>query len=355
MGALALEGGRFDLRRRTLDFANARMADGALNVVLDQDGTPDWAQLMRKPAVKKAAPTPASAKSSPVTPPWIIKLPKVAIGPLALAVTDHSRTQPLQIDIGKIQSGFGLSAEIGGATQVVVGDLGLQLSDARIRSGNAPDPLITLNQLDIEGGAFDLRDRAVRIAALRFADGKTRITRDSNGAIDLAGAFAARREALPGEKPFGIAVDKAELAGHAVTWSDQTFQPALSWELEQLRFTISGIAVPFRKASPIEFAIRAKPGGSLKATGSLDLSQPGTSLKVELTNLALAPAEAIVEIGHLDGWGAGLYGGPSVFSPWTRGNGHERFVTLVTTGTGTVHVEVGSCRVGTQALVVDIA
>ena len=68
----------------------------------------------------------------------------------------------------------------------------------------------------------------------------------------------------------------------------------------------------------------------------------------------LAPASARVEIGHLDGWGGGLYGGPSVFSPWTRGNGHERFVTLVATGTGSVHVEVGSCRVGVQTLVVDV-
>jgi len=69
----------------------------------------------------------------------------------------------------------------------------------------------------------------------------------------------------------------------------------------------------------------------------------------------LAPVEAVVEIGHLDGWGGGLYGGPSVFSPWTRGNGHERFVTLVTAGTGTIHVGVGSCRVGVQTLVVDVA
>ncbi len=69
----------------------------------------------------------------------------------------------------------------------------------------------------------------------------------------------------------------------------------------------------------------------------------------------LAPAEAVVEIGHLDGWGGGLYGGPSVFSPWTRGNGHERFVTLVATGTGSVHVEVSSCRVGVHRLVVDVA
>jgi hypothetical protein len=65
----------------------------------------------------------------------------------------------------------------------------------------------------------------------------------------------------------------------------------------------------------------------------------------------LAPAESIVEIGHLDGWGAGLYGGPSVVLPsWSRGNGHERFVTLVTEGTGTLRVKIGSCRVGYRTL-----
>jgi hypothetical protein len=69
----------------------------------------------------------------------------------------------------------------------------------------------------------------------------------------------------------------------------------------------------------------------------------------------LAPGEAVVQIGHLEGWGGGLYGGPSVFSPWTRGNGHERFVTLVSEGTGRLTVEVSSCRVGTLALTVDVA
>lgn len=68
----------------------------------------------------------------------------------------------------------------------------------------------------------------------------------------------------------------------------------------------------------------------------------------------LAPATAVVEIGHLDGWGGGLYGGPNVFSPWTRGNGHERFVSVVVTGKGSVRVEVGSCRVGSYSVVIDV-
>ncbi len=68
----------------------------------------------------------------------------------------------------------------------------------------------------------------------------------------------------------------------------------------------------------------------------------------------LAPSESIVEIGHLDGWGAGLYGGPTIFMPWTRGNAHERFVTLVAEGKGTLGVKVGSCRVGYRTVEVPV-
>jgi len=68
----------------------------------------------------------------------------------------------------------------------------------------------------------------------------------------------------------------------------------------------------------------------------------------------VAPAEAVVDIGHLEGWGAGLYGGPSIFMPWTRGSGHERHVTLVAKGKGTLTVTVGSCRVGYKSVNVEV-
>jgi hypothetical protein len=67
----------------------------------------------------------------------------------------------------------------------------------------------------------------------------------------------------------------------------------------------------------------------------------------------LAPTEAIVELGHLQGWGRGLHGS-SIFSPWSRGNGHERFVTLRVAGQGTVSLEVGSCRVGFRQLTLEL-
>lgn len=67
----------------------------------------------------------------------------------------------------------------------------------------------------------------------------------------------------------------------------------------------------------------------------------------------LAPTEPLIEIGHLDGWGNGLYG-DSVFTPWTRGNRHERFVTLVLSGRGKVTVELASCRVGVQTVEIEV-
>lgn len=68
----------------------------------------------------------------------------------------------------------------------------------------------------------------------------------------------------------------------------------------------------------------------------------------------VAPAESVIEVGHLDGWGQGLYAGVNVFFPWTRGNIHEKFVTLVAQGKGRLDVRVSSVRVGRYTVAVDI-
>ena len=69
----------------------------------------------------------------------------------------------------------------------------------------------------------------------------------------------------------------------------------------------------------------------------------------------VAPSESIVEIGHLDGWGRGLYTGVNAFAPWTRGNVNEKFVTLVAQGSGKIALTVGSCRVGFQYVEIAIS
>ena len=88
----------------------------------------------------------------------------------------------------------------------------------------------------------------------------------------------------------------------------------------------------------------------LSSAKKLTLSEPlRASLECEGLTLE-APASSVTEIGHLAGWGQGLYNGATAFFPWTRGNAHERYVTIVVGGSGTLRATVGSVRVGHQAL-----
>ena len=74
----------------------------------------------------------------------------------------------------------------------------------------------------------------------------------------------------------------------------------------------------------------------------LRLTLEGDNFKI------VAPAETVIDIGHLDGWGTGLHHGMSIFLPWTRGNVSQKTVTLVVQGIGALRLKVGSCRVGWQ-------
>jgi hypothetical protein len=92
----------------------------------------------------------------------------------------------------------------------------------------------------------------------------------------------------------------------------------------------------------------------LPSARRLPLSEPLRVTAAGENVQLVAPSESVVEIGHLDGWGAGLHNGSSIFMPWTRGNVHEKFVTLVAEGRGTLTVKVGSCRVGYLSLDVSV-
>ena len=124
------------------------------------------------------------------------------------------------------------------------------------------------------------------------------------------------------------------------------------------------VALELRKAEPIgpkmtRVDVRVVNRGYLGTYGlpsakKLPHSEP-LRLTAEGAGLRLtAPGEASVEIGHLDGWGQGLYNGPTIFAPWTRGSVHEKHVTLVVEGRGKLKLKVGSCRIGYRSLEVSI-
>ena len=92
----------------------------------------------------------------------------------------------------------------------------------------------------------------------------------------------------------------------------------------------------------------------LSSAKKLQFSEP-LRATVEAEGLEVtAPIEKVIDLGHLQGWGQGLYNGVNIFFPWTRGNEHERFVTLVVEGRGKLSVRVGSARVGFRTIEVAV-
>ena len=62
------------------------------------------------------------------------------------------------------------------------------------------------------------------------------------------------------------------------------------------------------------------------------------------------------EIGHLDGWGRGLFDGSgALYYQHTRGTTGARTVAWVVRGRGTLNIRVGSCRVGWTTRRIEIA
>ncbi len=68
------------------------------------------------------------------------------------------------------------------------------------------------------------------------------------------------------------------------------------------------------------------------------------------------PSRAHVELGHLEGWGRGLHAGfGALYFQRSHGTGSTRVVRWLVEGDGRLEIDVGSCRVGTARIEVDLA
>ncbi len=299
LATIAFEGGAFNLAQRSLAFKDIRIADGALNVTLDEDSVPDWAKLVRnQPADSKAPAVKNTAKetTAPAAAPWQIVLPQISVGPLAITVLDLSRIKPLRLATGNTQINLGVAAAIGDQTQVTVNDGKMTMNDISVMSGDEKEPPVTLATAEVSGATFDLQKKNIGVGLVRLSGGRTWAMREADGSLHLVSLFTPRKEKPLQEAGFNITVDRAEIAGYAVALTDKTFEPALSYDLEQLNGNIAKITLPPTKTpSPFELAWRVKQGGSVQAKGTLDMLRHSADARVDVIDLALAPLNTLLK------------------------------------------------------------
>lgn len=301
LGSFALEDGSFELDTRTLAFKNIRVADGALNVTLNQDGVPDWAQLVRTPATPAKTPaadtgTKAVAEDA-ATPakPWQIVLPQISIGPLALKLQDNSRVTPLQATAAHIEATLAAKLTVGPSTQVNAENAALKIREVVVKSADQQEPPVTLTEAELGGGTFDLQAQTVRAALIRFNGGRTALTRDAQGKLHLVSMLTPLKEKPLQKAGFATTIDRLEFLNYGIALADQGFQPPLAYDIEQVNLTASRLSNPPKGASPVELSLKVKQGGTLKAKGTLDLLRETADIRLELAQLALAPLDTVLK------------------------------------------------------------
>ena len=297
LGTLALEDGHFELETRSLGFRNVRLADAALSVSVDGEGVADWSRLMQsgtaadRPA---AAVTPSDVSAAPVK-PWQVQLPQIAIGPLSLAFTDMSRATPLRATLASLEASLGLNLAFGGTPQVTLQNLAAKAAGIALQPLSAAEPLITLQAAGVEGVFFDLQQQSLAVASARIGGGQTRMVRDSEGRMALAGMFAARQPTPARPSTLRMAVERFELSGHSLAFADQSWQPTLAYDLEQISARLDRFSWPARGDATLDLGAVVKQGGSLKARGRLDPGRETADLRLEVAALSLTPLDALLK------------------------------------------------------------
>jgi hypothetical protein len=94
---------------------------------------------------------------------------------------------------------------------------------------------------------------------------------------------------------FAISVDRAEIARYAVALSDETFQPAIRYDLEQVNAAASKVALPPKQPSPVELSLKIRQGGTVRVKGMLDLLRESVDLRVDVADVALTPLDPVLK------------------------------------------------------------
>jgi hypothetical protein len=89
------------------------------------------------------------------------------------------------------------------------------------------------------------------------------------------------------------------------------------------------------------------PSSILASARQLDFNEP-VYIECEAVGCELLdPAQRHIVLGHLEGWGRGLYSGQNTAHyQRSSGNGHRARVTYLVRGSGSLRLRAGSCRLG---------
>jgi hypothetical protein len=307
---------RGDVIARELTVPEISVSRGRVAATLARDGTVNWQRLVTTapPVTPPAAPAVTPPTTVAEARPWRVAVEKVHVDDVALAFVDESRAAPLAIDVAGLSLGLAARLESGPSGLAGVADnLGVTLARVAVRSTDKT-PLVALERIAVEGGRVDLGARQVALSRVTVSGGATTVVRDASGTLALnaalspaeppkpvratasrpRGPVAQPPAPAPADKPWSVALERLELAGHRVAITDRGVTPAVELGLAELKASVRDVRTDGKKPWPFDASFRVVQGGRFTARGSVAPDGRAADATLTVTRLALTPVQPYV-------------------------------------------------------------
>lgn len=301
--AIEMTGGRFDLAARELVLPAVEVRKGAIMAESDARGVLNWQRLVKDSTAARPDSGPA-----PEGAPWKIKVEAIRIGGVALRYIDRSRAIPVSAGVGGFDAAFAAEIETGGGrTQVVVNGLALDLARVTLGEIGAAQPLASIDAVALQGGSFDLENRRVAIQRVTVKGPAARIVREKDGGLRIVDALGAAdrseqrseapatsRQARKVASPWRFSLDSFDVEGGRVALADRGFEPAVAYDLENVRAAVRNISNDGRTPLKFDAALRVAQGGAVRAAGNVADGGGRVTASVKVERIALKPLQPLV-------------------------------------------------------------
>jgi len=273
------------------------------------------------PPVAAPAAPPAAVPAVAASParPWRLAVEKLRVEDLALSFVDRALAKPLTVDVAGLN--LGLSARLEGGPSGLAGmveDFAYKLSSVALREApDAKTPLVSLDEVALEGGRIDLGAREFAVSRIGVKGGVTTVVRNADGSLPLvtmlgpagqpkgatspppkvASSPAPKGASSPASevaKPWTVALGKLDLVNHRLAITDRSVTPAVELGIGELKVSVRDVRTDGKKPWPFDASFRVVQGGRFTARGSLAPNGRAADATLTLTQLALTPAQPYV-------------------------------------------------------------
>ena len=287
-----ISGVDFDLAAQRAAVAQLALSGAEIHASRSVDGVLDWQQALAP--VQAGAPPPIqqpSVKPNAPATPFIFSVGAVQLRGWQAHYRDQTFRHPLSADVTGFNLNFAISNASGG---IVLSALDSTLGPLLLRSTLSNKPVVSLQQVRVEGGMVDVAKQAVTLNALVASGLRTEVIQQANKPLAVQAMLEPLKTAPAPAKStaksaWTMALQRAALEDAALHFEDQANNKPVVLDIDHAGVEARDVSLDLAKAIPLKAAFQVKQGGRFDAEGTLTPAPLKGDFKLKLAALSLKP------------------------------------------------------------------